>query len=54
MLLLYFAEEVKLENLEDEGDARNGWLIKTRTKVLGFWEGFKLKHMASLTFIVNK
>lgn len=25
-------EEVKLENLEDEGDSRNGWLIKTRTK----------------------
>jgi hypothetical protein len=21
--------------LEDEGDARNGWLIKTRTKVFG-------------------
>ncbi|KAI3414183.1 Pleckstrin y domain-containing F member 2 [Globodera pallida] len=25
-------EEVKLDNLEDEGDARYGWLIKTRTK----------------------
>ncbi|KAL3095639.1 hypothetical protein niasHT_024465 [Heterodera trifolii] len=25
-------EEVKLENLEDEGDSRNGWLVKTRTK----------------------
>ncbi|KAF7637688.1 hypothetical protein Mgra_00002947 [Meloidogyne graminicola] len=25
-------EEVKLENIEDEGDARNGWLIKTRIK----------------------
>ncbi|KAH7721893.1 Plekhf2 protein [Aphelenchoides avenae] len=25
-------EEVKLENLDDEGDSRNGWLIKTRTK----------------------
>uniref|UniRef100_A0A914MC38 PH domain-containing protein n=1 Tax=Meloidogyne incognita TaxID=6306 RepID=A0A914MC38_MELIC len=27
-------EEVKLENIEDEGDARNGWLIKTRIKVI--------------------
>uniref|UniRef100_A0A183BYS2 FYVE-type domain-containing protein n=1 Tax=Globodera pallida TaxID=36090 RepID=A0A183BYS2_GLOPA len=26
------SEEVKLDNLEDEGDARYGWLIKTRTK----------------------
>jgi len=25
-------EEVKLENLEDEGDSKHGWLIKTRTK----------------------
>uniref|UniRef100_A0A914D831 Pleckstrin homology domain-containing family F member 2 n=1 Tax=Acrobeloides nanus TaxID=290746 RepID=A0A914D831_9BILA len=25
-------EEVKIENLEDEGDSRNGWVIKTRTK----------------------
>uniref|UniRef100_A0A915DPE8 PH domain-containing protein n=1 Tax=Ditylenchus dipsaci TaxID=166011 RepID=A0A915DPE8_9BILA len=25
-------EEVKLENLENVGDSKNGWLIKTRTK----------------------
>lgn len=25
-------EEVKLENLENVGDSKNGWLIRTRTK----------------------
>ncbi|KAI1733082.1 FYVE zinc finger domain-containing protein [Ditylenchus destructor] len=49
-------EEVKLENLENVGDSKNGWLIKTRIKSFAVYaatEGEKHEWMSHITRCVQ-